>query len=105
MTSERSEHGENKLFHITQPGSSVATSCCEGETKSKRIGILNIHRQQFKIEEIELKSVRPMLFRTITLENEIPELIGIQVWPLTIAFPVGFSQSSIFSILPCDLVT
>ena len=91
MTPERSEHGENKLFHITQPGSSVATSCCEGETKSKRIGILNIHRQQFKIEEIELKSVRPMLFRTITLENEIPELIAIQVWSLAQSlFPVGF---------------
>ena len=76
----------------------MATSCCEGETKSKRIGILNIHRQQFKIEEIELKSVRPMLFRTITLENEIPELIAIQVWSLNLFSSWLFT---IFSMVSC----
>ena len=77
LTAEKSVHGESKSFHITQPGSSVATSCHEGETKQKRVGILHVHKQQFKITEVELKTVRPMIFRNISLEAEIPEILSI----------------------------
>ena len=77
ITPEKSVHGEHKSFHITQPGSSVATSCIEGETKQKRVGILHVHRQQFKIQEIPLKTVRPMIWRNVNLETEIPEILSI----------------------------
>ena len=37
---------------ITQPGSSVATSLCEGEAKPKCVGVLEIHKKQFKIKPV-----------------------------------------------------
>ncbi len=56
-------------FHITQPGSSVATSLCEGEAVQKHIGILEIHGDLFKFEKIPLKSIRPFVIDHIVLSN------------------------------------
>ncbi|ORX55853.1 DNA repair exonuclease [Piromyces finnis] len=62
---------EVKNFYITQPGSSVATSLCEGESKTKHIGILRIKQKQFEIEKIKLKSVRPFLMADICLQENL----------------------------------
>lgn len=63
--------GDTKEFHISQPGSSVATSLCEAEAKEKRVGILEIYGRKFKMTEKPLKTVRPMIFRTICIEDEM----------------------------------
>ena len=44
-------------FYVTQPGSSVATSLSEGETKKKHVGLLTIIGKEFKIKKIELQTV------------------------------------------------
>ncbi|XP_022915772.1 double-strand break repair protein MRE11 isoform X2 [Onthophagus taurus] len=58
------EHGP----HITQPGSSVATSLCEGESIEKKIGILRVFNKSFSINPIPLATVRPLMFSSITLK-------------------------------------
>eukprot|EP00833_Pecoramyces_ruminatium_P014842 jgi/Orpsp1_1/1188874/evm.model.d7180000067885.1 len=62
---------ELKNFYITQPGSSIATSLCEGESKTKHIGILKIKKKQFEIEKIKLKSVRPFIMMDICLQDAL----------------------------------
>ncbi|XP_044758629.1 double-strand break repair protein MRE11 [Coccinella septempunctata] len=58
---------------ITQPGSSVATSLAAGEALTKKVGILRIHKKQFKIDEIELRTVRPFIFEDLLLDfPEVP---------------------------------
>lgn len=44
-------------FYVTQPGSSVATSLSEGETRPKHVGLLSIQGRDFKIKKIELETV------------------------------------------------
>jgi double-strand break repair protein MRE11 len=55
LTPEHVFYGDNKEYHISQPGSSVATSLCEGEAKEKRVGILEIHGKKFKMGERKLQ--------------------------------------------------
>ena len=70
ITPEKVVYGDEKTFHITQPGSSVATSLCEAESIEKKVGILNIAPGRlFKLEEVPLKTVRPMIFKTIWIED------------------------------------
>ena len=70
ITPEKVVHGDEKTFHITQPGSSVATSLCEGEAIPKKIGILSIAPGRlFQLQEIPLKTVRPMIFKDIWIED------------------------------------
>jgi double-strand break repair protein MRE11 len=61
-----SVHGD---FYITQPGSSVATSLIEGEAKQKHIGLLEVQGHQFRMQAIELKSVRPFCIEEIILSE------------------------------------
>jgi len=57
-------------FFICQPGSPTATSLCEGEAISKHVGILNIRADtKFKLDPIPLQTVRPMVFRTISISD------------------------------------
>jgi double-strand break repair protein MRE11 len=58
LTPEHVFYGDNKEYHISQPGSSVATSLCEGEAKEKRVGILEIYAKKFKMTEKQLKTIR-----------------------------------------------
>ena len=44
-------------FYVSQPGSSVATSLCEGETVKKHVGLLLVKGKQFKMKQIPLKTV------------------------------------------------
>ncbi len=57
-------------FYITQPGSSVATSLSEGESKKKHIGLLEIHKEEFRLKPIPLNSVRPFVMASIALADE-----------------------------------
>ena len=88
-------NGEKQLY-ITQPGSSVATSLCEAESREKKVnsifpGVLNLYRwtfdllkvgllvikgKEFKIEPIPLQTVRPMIFKTINIEDTSIDFTG-----------------------------
>ncbi|XP_028144548.1 double-strand break repair protein MRE11 [Diabrotica virgifera virgifera] len=59
----------NDVF-ISQPGSSVATSLIEGESVTKKVGILKIHETNFKMEPVELQTVRPFKYAEMNLSNE-----------------------------------
>ncbi|EPS35139.1 hypothetical protein H072_11560 [Dactylellina haptotyla CBS 200.50] len=54
-------------FSVVQPGSSVATSLCQGEAVAKHVGILSIKGKSFEIEPIRLKSVRPFKMKEVVL--------------------------------------
>ncbi|XP_054002980.1 double-strand break repair protein MRE11 isoform X1 [Hylaeus anthracinus] len=57
-------------FFVSQPGSSVATSLCEGESKPKYIGILSINGLKFKMKKLKLKTVRPFVFDNLILSDQ-----------------------------------
>ncbi|KAF9584172.1 Double-strand break repair protein mre11a [Lunasporangiospora selenospora] len=57
-------------FHVTQPGSSVATSLSEGESKEKHVAILKICNQKFNLQKIRLQSVRPFIMGDCVLADE-----------------------------------
>ncbi|XP_030764461.1 double-strand break repair protein MRE11 [Sitophilus oryzae] len=63
------EQTGNDVF-ITQPGSSVATSLCVGESLEKHIGLLKIHKNQFNLRAIPLKTVRPFIFSELVFTEE-----------------------------------
>ncbi|KND04585.1 DNA repair protein (mre11) [Spizellomyces punctatus DAOM BR117] len=56
-------------FWITQPGSSVATSLCEGEAVPKHVGLLSISGSEFKLDRIRLKKVRPFVMDEVILKE------------------------------------
>ncbi|XP_065171050.1 double-strand break repair protein MRE11 isoform X3 [Atheta coriaria] len=55
--------------YYTQPGSTVATSLSDGESRPKHVGILHINQKKFFIEPIPLKRVRVMIYRNIFLDS------------------------------------
>lgn len=57
-------------FHLTQPGSSVATSLIEGESKPKHVLLLEIKENQYRPTKIPLTSVRPFEYTEIILKDE-----------------------------------
>ncbi|KAK9089480.1 hypothetical protein Scep_028562 [Stephania cephalantha] len=57
-------------FHITQPGSSVATSLIEGESKPKHVLLLEIKGNQYRPTKIPLKSVRSFEYAEVVLKDE-----------------------------------
>ncbi|TPX61200.1 hypothetical protein PhCBS80983_g01238 [Powellomyces hirtus] len=61
-------HNSVQDFHITQPGSSVATSLCEGESVPKHIAILKITGMDFQIQPIRLRTVRPFVMDEVILQ-------------------------------------
>lgn len=65
---EPSWNGVQKFF-ITQPGSSIATSLSEGETKEKHVGLLFVNKKTFKLKKIKLETVRQFYFEDITLSE------------------------------------
>lgn len=64
----------NRRYQITQPGSSVATSLCEGESLEKFIGLLSIVGNKYKLDPIKLKTVRPFVFKSINLDDYEEEI-------------------------------
>ncbi len=61
-------------FMVCQPGSSVATSLCEGEAKRKHVVILKITGSTFETVPIPLKSVRPFVVKDVALRNASPKI-------------------------------
>ncbi|KAK1260384.1 Double-strand break repair protein MRE11 [Acorus gramineus] len=57
-------------FHITQPGSSVATSLIDGEAKPKHVLLLEIKGTEYRPTKIPLKSVRPFEYAEVILKDE-----------------------------------
>ncbi|XP_020109480.1 double-strand break repair protein MRE11 isoform X1 [Ananas comosus] len=57
-------------FHITQPGSSVATSLIDGEAKPKHVLLLEIKGTEYRPTKIPLKSVRPFEYAEVVLKDE-----------------------------------
>ncbi|XP_039012909.1 double-strand break repair protein MRE11-like isoform X3 [Hibiscus syriacus] len=53
-------------FHITQPGSSVATSLIDGESKPKHVLLLEIKGNQYRPTKIPLTSVRPFEYTEVS---------------------------------------
>jgi hypothetical protein len=51
------------------PGSTVATSLCDGEAVDKHVAILSIYKKHFRITPVRLKTVRPFVFDTIVLAD------------------------------------
>ncbi|XP_017796134.1 PREDICTED: double-strand break repair protein MRE11 [Habropoda laboriosa] len=64
------EYISDTEYFISQPGSSIATSLCEGEAKPKHVGILTICKTNFKMKEVNLKTVRPFVFDNLILQDE-----------------------------------
>ncbi|KAI3631968.1 hypothetical protein MIR68_009804 [Amoeboaphelidium protococcarum] len=64
------EYNDQQQFYITQPGSSIATSLSDGESIDKHVGILTIGvNNQFNIQKVPLKTVRPFVVRSIVLQD------------------------------------
>ncbi|GAM24521.1 hypothetical protein SAMD00019534_076960 [Acytostelium subglobosum LB1] len=56
-------------FHITQPGSSVATALSEGESKEKFVGLLEVYKNQFRFKTHPLTTVRPFILDNLVLAD------------------------------------
>uniref|UniRef100_A0A7N0SXW4 Double-strand break repair protein n=1 Tax=Kalanchoe fedtschenkoi TaxID=63787 RepID=A0A7N0SXW4_KALFE len=60
-------------FHVTQPGSSVATSLIDGESKPKHVLLLEIKGSQYRPTKIPLHSVRPFEYADVVLKD-VPDI-------------------------------
>ncbi|XP_030550995.1 double-strand break repair protein MRE11 [Rhodamnia argentea] len=56
-------------FHITQPGSSIATSLIDGESKPKHVLLLEIKGNQYRPTKIPLTSIRPFEYAEVVLKD------------------------------------
>lgn len=57
-------------FRVMQPGSSVATSLVPGEAVEKKVAIVSVRGKDFDVETIRLKTVRPFIYKEITLADD-----------------------------------
>ncbi|VVD03783.1 double-strand break repair protein MRE11 [Leptidea sinapis] len=57
-------------FFVIQPGSTVATSMAAGEALPKHCALLQLHKKEYIVTPIPLKTVRPFIFKTIVLSEE-----------------------------------
>ena len=64
------QQSAGREFFVSQPGSSVATSLSEGESKEKNVAILEINKGQFQLRPVPLTSVRPFVIEDINLSVE-----------------------------------
>ncbi|TVY91535.1 Double-strand break repair protein [Lachnellula willkommii] len=58
------------MFHVMQPGSSVATSLIPAEAVTKHVAIVEVNGKNFEMKKHRLKTVRPFIYREIVLANE-----------------------------------
>ncbi|XP_012285624.1 double-strand break repair protein MRE11 [Orussus abietinus] len=64
------EYIEEQNYYICQPGSSIATSLCQAEAEPKHVAILQIHKFDFQVQKLKLKTVRPFVFDNLFLDDE-----------------------------------
>jgi len=60
-------------FRITQPGSTIATSLVEEESKMKHVGLLEVKGSNFRLRGIPLRSVRSFSFGDVSLGEKAKE--------------------------------
>ncbi|KAJ3590259.1 hypothetical protein NHX12_008213 [Muraenolepis orangiensis] len=60
---------EQRLFYVTQPGSSVATSLSPGEAAKKHIGLLRVKGRKMNLEKIPLNTVRQFFIQDVVLAD------------------------------------
>ncbi|KAJ8585255.1 DNA repair exonuclease [Rhizopogon salebrosus TDB-379] len=60
-------------YHVTQPGSSVATSLGEGEGVEKHVALLQIHHKEFELKPLPLRTVRPFMLGDVVLAEAAEE--------------------------------
>lgn len=70
MIPMRSNKTEKDSFYVVQPGSTVATTLAAGEALPKHCGLLQIHKGDFILKPLPLKTVRPFIFKTVVLSEE-----------------------------------
>jgi len=61
-------------FMVCQPGSSVATSLCEGEARRKHAVILKVTGTESQMIPIPLKAVRPFVTKDVALRDATPRI-------------------------------
>ncbi|KAH9513004.1 meiotic recombination [Bulinus truncatus] len=71
VTGEKVEWNPTQNFYVCQPGSSIATSLSEGETVSKHVGLLEINGKNFRMQSVQLKSVRQFYMEDVVLGKHI----------------------------------
>lgn len=52
-------------FAVLQPGSTVATSLSEPESKPKHCYLVEVHGEEFRVEQYPLRTVRPFKFQQV----------------------------------------
>ncbi|XP_022122611.2 double-strand break repair protein MRE11 [Pieris rapae] len=57
-------------FFVIQPGSTVATSLAAGEALPKHCALLQLHKKEYIVTPLPLKTVRPFIFKTVVLSEE-----------------------------------
>ncbi|CAG0891948.1 unnamed protein product [Cyprideis torosa] len=65
-----------KDFFILQPGSSVATSLCEGEAVPKHVFVVRIHKKKLQYDAIPLQTVRPFVMEDLLLDEALQPLMS-----------------------------
>lgn len=90
------QYNPQQRFHVTQPGSSVATSLSEGESKQKHIALLTISGRDYQIEKIPLQTVRPFVLKDISLSS-FPNLLHMDLKEIN-RFLVNQIESMLISI-------
>lgn len=70
-----------KGFKVMQPGSSVATSLCEGEAVPKYVCVLCITGSEYVVEKIKLKTVRPFVTKEVCLLKDSGIEPTRNAWP------------------------
>ncbi|XP_018604401.2 double-strand break repair protein MRE11 isoform X2 [Scleropages formosus] len=65
------ERNEQRLFYITQPGSSVVTSLSPGEAVKKHIGLLRVKGRKMNLEKIPLQTVRQFFIQDVVLRDHL----------------------------------
>lgn len=72
-------------FEVMQPGSSITTTYTPQEAKPKKVAVLEIYKDTFRVIPITLKTVRPFVFDTISLSDYEDDLKHIKNNPEEIA--------------------
>ncbi|KAK7206668.1 double-strand break repair protein mus-23 [Myxozyma melibiosi] len=57
-------------FAVMQPGSSVVTSLCEGESVEKFVGLLSLTGKEYSVEKIKLATVRPFVMKEVIMARD-----------------------------------
>ncbi|CDW79338.1 dna repair exonuclease [Stylonychia lemnae] len=60
--------------HFLQPGSTVATSLIQAESKDKHCFYLQVYKTSFKVQALRLQNIRPFIFENIELSRVQPTL-------------------------------